>query len=386
MRMFLEVMKRRNPQLIEAATALHQSGAILPDTYVLDLDSIAQNAALMKKKADQFGIELFYMTKQFGRNPLVAAHIRQAGIEKAVVVDYKEALQMIDHQLPIGNVGHLVQIPMHLLEKILRHQPEYVTVYSIDMLQQIDALAQQLGINQKILVKVLEDGDQIYEGQYGGFRLKDFPTLIANYQTLTHVTLAGITSFPCFLFDGKNELVPTPNVQTVTKAKQLLQAAGIFISELNMPSATCVHTLPFIAQLGGTQGEPGHALTGTTPLHAVMDLPEKPAMLYVSEISHNFDKHAYFYGGGYYRRGHLSQVLIADKQHTHTDQVQPFSAENIDYYLETSQEQPIGATVIAAFRTQVFITRSDVAVVSGLQQGTPHLEGIFDSQGNQIRR
>ena len=43
-------------------------------------------------------------------------------------------------------------------------------------------------------------------------------------------------------------------------------------------------TIPEIRKLGGHQGEPGHALTGTTPLHAVLDLPEIPALVYVSEI------------------------------------------------------------------------------------------------------
>ncbi len=46
----------------------------------------------------------------------------------------------------------------------------------------------------------------------------------------------------------------------------------------------------------------------------------------------------------------------------------PFSDENIDYYLSTQKEHPIGSTVIAAFRTQIFVTRSDVAVVSGIQK------------------
>ena len=51
------------------------------------------------------------MTKQFGRNPYVAQKIHDAGIEKAVVVDFKEALIMMEQGLPLGNVGHLVQIP-----------------------------------------------------------------------------------------------------------------------------------------------------------------------------------------------------------------------------------------------------------------------------------
>ncbi|WP_086350238.1 YhfX family PLP-dependent enzyme [Candidatus Enterococcus clewellii] len=383
--MFLDVVRRRNPQLIDVAKQLHQSGQILPDTYILDLDSIMANAAVMKQQAEKSGIDLFYMTKQLGRNPLVAQAVRKAGIDKAVVVDFKEALVMIDNDLPIGNVGHLVQVPVHLLKKIIAHRPDYLTVYSLEMLKKIDSICQELGVTQRILVKIVEADDQIYEGQYGGFHLADLPELIKASREMKQIELAGLTSFPCFLFDGTEELIPTHNVESIRKARAIFAKHGIEQLELNIPSATCVRTIPFIKELGGTQGEPGHALTGTTPLHAKLDLPEVPAMVYVSEISHTLDQHSYFYGGGYYRRGHLENILVSGTEER-LDRMIPFSAENIDYYLQAEQEHEVGATVIAAFRTQIFVTRSDVAVVSGIQSGSPKLEGIFDSQGNRIRR
>jgi len=155
---------------------------------------------------------------------------------------------------------------------------------------------------------------------------------------------------------------------------------------LNMPSATCSVTIPEIRKLGGHQGEPGHALTGTTPLHAVQDLPEIPALVYVSEISHNLDGHSYFYGGGYYRRGHFENVEVVNGDNVVFDTVLPLKDESIDYYIETKNEHPVGATVIGSFRTQIFVTRSDLAIVSGLQSGNPHLVGIYDSLGNKVRR
>ncbi|MCB5951793.1 YhfX family PLP-dependent enzyme [Enterococcus sp. BWT-B8] len=383
--MFLEVVRRRNPKLINTAKQLHQTGQILPDTYILDLDSIIANASVMKKQAEESGINLFYMTKQLGRNPLVAKAIRKAGIDRAVVVDFKEALVMIDNDIPIGNIGHLVQVPVYFLKRILAHQPDYMTIHSLEMLKKIDPICQELDIKQRILVKISEADDQIYEGQYGGFHLADLPELIKASCKMKHIELAGLTSFPCFLFDGVEELIPTHNVESIRKAREIFAEHGIEELELNIPSATCVRTIPFIKALGGTQGEPGHALTGTTPLHAKLDLPEVPAMVYVSEISHTLDQHSYFYGGGYYRRGHLENILVSGKEER-LDRMLPFSAENIDYYLQAEQEHEVGATVIAAFRTQIFVTRSDVAVVSGIQSGSPKLEGIFDSQGNRIRR
>ena len=51
--MFLDVTVRRNSSLIEAAIKLHQRGLITPNTYVLDLDRIVENAQLIKDEADR---------------------------------------------------------------------------------------------------------------------------------------------------------------------------------------------------------------------------------------------------------------------------------------------------------------------------------------------
>ncbi|MGX6962355.1 YhfX family PLP-dependent enzyme [Vagococcus xieshaowenii] len=385
--MFLELTKRRNPKLIEAASQLHKQGLILPDTYVLDLDMITHNAKVMKEKADKYKLELFYMTKQFGRNPLVSRKIVEAGISHAVVVDFKEALIMMEHNLPIGNVGHLVQVPKNMLERIIAYGPKFITVFSNEMLNNINTVAQKLNKVQQVLIKVVEPTDEIYEGQFGGYHLEDLEELIAIAKKLDNIKIAGITSFPCFLFDGEKELKPTNNVKTINTARNIFKKHGIEVQELNIPSATCCTTIPLIKGIQGTQGEPGHALTGTTPLHAKLDLEELPSMVYVSEISHSLDGHSYFYGGGYYRRGHLENILVIDKDENYSkDTVAPFGNESIDYYLESNKVHPVGSTVIAAFRTQVFVTRSDVAVVSGISSGTPKLEGIYNSLGNLIRR
>ena len=42
------------------------------------------------------------------------------GYVGAVCVDFREALTMVENQIPLGNVGHLVQIPRAALKKILR--------------------------------------------------------------------------------------------------------------------------------------------------------------------------------------------------------------------------------------------------------------------------
>ncbi len=55
---------------------------------------------------------------------------------------------------------------------------------------------------------------------------------------------------------------------------------------MNAPGVTSTPVLQLLADAGATQVEPGHGFTGTTPLHMVMDLVERPAMVYLTEISH----------------------------------------------------------------------------------------------------
>lgn len=382
----MQKMKKRNPNLIDTAIQLHQSGEIQPDTYILDVDAILKNARLILKEADRQGVELYFMLKQIGRNPDLAKLLIEAGFPAAVVVDFREAKTMMANHIPLGNVGHLVQIPTHLLKEIMEYGTTYITIYSLDKLKKINQVAKELGITQKILVRVIDEGDALYPGQYGGFELTELPEYFDAFKELDHIEIAGATSFPCFLQNTKKDILEkTNNADTILKAQNLLLDAGFPAKELNMPSTTSVYTLPFIHELKGTQGEPGHALTGTTPMHAEKDLPEIPAYVYVSEVSHNFKGHAYLYGGGLYRRGNLEHVLFDQKGKRWQSTMKPLPEENIDYYLEVNEEEPVGATAIMAFRTQIFVTRSEVALVKGIQTGKPEIMGIYDSQGKYLR-
>ncbi|MDO4431983.1 MAG: YhfX family PLP-dependent enzyme [Aerococcaceae bacterium] len=382
--MFLKATEHRNPKLIDFAVQLHQEGKILPDTFVLDLDSIIGNAKKISEVALEKNIELFFMAKQIGRNPLIAKKISEQAIEKAVVVDYKEALVMMNANIPLGNVGHLVQIPSQLLKQIMTYGADYLTVFSMDKIKQIIEIAKQENIVQKLLLKVVEPSDWIYEGQNGGFRLSELHDVVALLKNESSVKIAGITSFPCFLIDDNQELSSTHNLRTLLAAKKILEEEGLSDIEMNMPSATCAWTISAISEFGGTQGEPGHALTGTTPMHAVRELAEIPAMVYVSEISHNMKDKSYIFGGGYYRRGHFENVKVFQNGMIEDDRINSLSPESIDYYIELNKNHPVGSTVIGAFRTQIFVTRSDVAIVEGLHNGAPRLVGIYDSLGNRI--
>lgn len=382
--MFLDALKKNNPSLIYAACYFRQKNLILPDTYVLDLDAIVDNAIQISEEAKKHNIELFYMTKQFGRNPLVAKKISDVAIPQAVVVDFKEALLFKQHNLAIGHLGHLVQTPLSLLDEFINYGVSYITVYSLEELNQVELICKKNNVRQNILIKIVDDNDIVYDGQKGGFKLTELLSL-KRYIDSSAINIAGITSFPCFLFDGKQDLRPTKNCQTIKTAEQILNDIGFSELQLNMPSATCCKTLPMIKSLGGTQAEPGHALTGTTPLHASESLAEKIGLLYLSEISHHFNQHSYMFGGGYYSRGHLTNVIVQSQNKWSEDTVNPINSESIDYYLELKNKHAIGNIAISCFRTQMFVTRSDVAVVSGIKTGNLKLEGIFNGLGHQLR-
>ena len=49
--MFLDLVRRRNPRLIEQAIALHQAGKLPANAYVIDLDAVEDNARAIAGEA-----------------------------------------------------------------------------------------------------------------------------------------------------------------------------------------------------------------------------------------------------------------------------------------------------------------------------------------------
>ena len=92
--MFLQKVIEKDSELINTVFAYHQRGLILPDTYVVDMDSLLSNARIIKNRADQEHIDLYFMLKQLGRNPEIAKRLIEIGYKGAVVVDWKEAQVM----------------------------------------------------------------------------------------------------------------------------------------------------------------------------------------------------------------------------------------------------------------------------------------------------
>lgn len=382
--MFLKKTLEENPRLMDLAFDLHQSGRIQPDSYVIDLDTLLENAKNLLAKAKENQIELFFMLKQLGRNPFIAKRLVELGYSGAVVVDYKEAGVMMEAGIPIGNVGHLVQIPQSQIGQIIAYGPRLITVFSLEKIISIQREAKKQGKVQSILLRVFGEEDMVYSGQTAGFHLDELPKLVNTLRMdCPNVAIAGVTSFPCYLYDeAKGDFVPTKNMETVQQGVHVLETLGVHCRVVNTPSGTCCHTLEPMRLQGGNCGEPGHGLTGTTPMHAVQTMEEKPCVVYVSEISHNFYGRGYCYGGGHYRRSHLSHVLVGrERWEAEFLDVIPPADDSIDYHFGISKECRIGDTALMAFRFQIFVTRSDVVLVTGLRTGNPEIIGIYDSLG-----
>jgi predicted amino acid racemase len=394
--MFLETLVRRNPGLVRAAVDLHQAGRIPPNSYVLDLDAIQRNARLIKEAADAAGLRVYPMTKQVGRNPLFVQALLRAGMPKLVCVDWMEVDALARQGAKIGHVGHLVQIPTRRATTVAACNPEVWTVFNLEKAREVSQAAANLSRAQEVLLRVAGAGDTFYPTHDGGFPASEIVESARQVRELPHLRIAGVTSFPTLLFDVETRAVRlTPNMETITTAaRQLKETLGLSITQVNAPGTTSAATMDLLAQAGATHVEPGHGFTGTTPWHAYHDLPELPAMCYVTEISDLRPDRAYVIGGGLYvdpvippyqvracvgRTGEAALEARADAA------LMP--PEGIDYYalLDRTSAPPmaIGDSVVFGFRAQAFVTRATIAPVRGLGTRAPELAGLYDVMGRK---
>jgi predicted amino acid racemase len=378
--MFLKKTLEKNEALVDCAVDLHKKGVLLPDTYVIDLDTLFDNARNILASAKRNDITLYCMLKQLGHNPYIAHTLCSMGFKGTVAVDFREALLYLQNNIPLGHVGHLVQIPFSAEERILASHPDIVTVFSLDKLREINSICKNLGISQNIMLRIIDTEDVMYAGQEGGFMLKSLDQNIPYMKELENIRVSGVTGFPCFLFNEKSGMIePTRNVKTLQHAAEILVRNGFEIKQINMPSVNCVQSMQTVRSLGGTHAEPGHGLTGTTPLHAVQDCVEKPCLIYLTEVSHNYNGKAYCYGGGFYRRSHVRNAVTGmEKKSAHVDTP---ALDSIDYHFALDREEKVSETVIMAFRAQIFVTRSMVALIEGISKGNPRIAGIYTAEG-----
>lgn len=392
--MFLDVLRRRNPRFIEATIALHQQGKLPPNTYVLDLDAVERNARLFTAVANRLGMKTFAMTKQVGRNSGFCQAVMRGGIDRSVAVDMTCARACTRAGLKTGHLGHLVQVSrFEAAMAANRLQPDYWTVFSEEKAAEAATASYHAGRTQNLLARIQTQGDIFYRGHEGGFQAEDIVSVAGQIDDLNGAHFSGITTFPALLFDHESgKVLPTPNLTTLSLTAELLAKSGRRDIEINAPGTTSSVVLTALAQAGATQCEPGNGLHGTTPLHAIEDLPEDPAVLYLSEVSHCHGDSAYCFGGGLYIDpvfpDYDVRAIVADTPTVSASamarvEIPPPSA--IDYYgmidWSASTHPKIGDSVIFGFRGQAFVTRAFTAGISGVSIGQPKVETIENSFG-----
>jgi predicted amino acid racemase len=303
-----------------------------------------------------------------------------------------------EQKVQIGHVGHLVQIPASETDRICAMQPEVWTVFNLEKAREVSESAQRLGRTQDLLLRVVTPGDTFYPTHDGGFALSEVVEAAQRISALPKVRVVGTTSFPMLLFDpDRRSVLLTQNMQTIVVAAEMLRdEAGLEITQINAPGTTSANTMQMLAEAGATHVEPGHGFTGTTPWHAYADLPEKPAMCYVTEVTDLRDDAAYVLGGGLYVDPVIPPYQVrafvgktGDEALRRAADADLGSPAGIDYYglLDTrSAKADIGDSVVFGFRAQAFNTRAYVAAVRGISRGAPKVAGVYDSCGRRVKR
>ena len=371
--MFLDGLCRRNPCLVESAMALHRQGGRIPaNADVLDLDAVEANAHVHKSEAERQGLKIFAMTKQLGRASSFLQALKRAGIDRSVAVGPRPRNAQCWAQ---GRASRPSDAIPKFEANAAGFRPDYWTMFNEIKATEAASTADAAGYVQDLLARIKAPGDTFYRGHQGGFE-PDIATVAAG-------RFAGITTFPAQQFDKVTRKVKA----TLTTAADTPAKAGRSYIEINAPGTTSSVVLAALAEAGATQCEPGNGLHRTTALHAVEDLPELPAELYLTEVSHLSGGKAYCFGGGFHIAptfpGYQVKAIISAEPTTATDalfdvEIPPPSA--IDYYpmidATGSRKPTIGDSAVLGFRGQAFVTRDYVVGVSAISTGAPIVESI----------
>lgn len=394
--MFLDRLLTLNPRLALGAVRLHQAGAVLANTYLLDLDAIEANVRIIRDAADGVGLSLYAMTKQFARNPDACDAIADAGIPSAVAVDIQCMEAVRRSRMRVGHVGHLVQPHRGTEDAVIAAAPDVVTVFNVAVAERLGAAAVRAGRTQAVLLRVVDTGDRFYFGHGGGFPLGSIESFARTVDAIAGLRVVGVTTFPAILAETQmRAIVPTHNLATLGEAAERLRRGGFTVEQVNAPGTTSAGTMRMLADAGATHVEPGNGLLGTTPL-MVLDpsSPEIPAVVYVSEVSHLEGDEAYVFGAGLY----IDKVLgdyrlraLVGRDESALGSIVPAEMAPdgaIHYYakldLPDRHDVRVGDTVVLCFRPQVFVTRGRTRSVSGLGAGAAVLGGTYDVDARRI--
>ena len=322
-------------------------------------------------------------------------------------MDMEGVMNLHRYRFPIAHVGHYGQIPVSEIEYVLRKiQPRFITVFSVEKAKQISTVASQLGIKQRLLIKVLDDPRLEALPTGGGFAEDEVLDATKLINRMDNVKVVGVTTYPAFYYSIFDKIYRvSDNFKTMVKvAHRMEKELGVQVEQVNAPGRNCVGTMELTAEGGATVVEPGQSFIGTLPNHAFEDdSPELPAVVYVTEVSHHFNGHALAYGDSYMATaviGSLKNDIMYEyvyacvgsdpdslpSQPLVIARPQDFWHSDLGWSMYCSlmpkTKVNVGDTVVFGFRPMIYRTvRGRVAVVAGVQTGKPRLLGLFDRTG-----
>jgi predicted amino acid racemase len=389
-------MLERNPNLVRAAIELHQSGVVPAATYMIDLDAIADNARAFASVAKELNLRTYIMTKQDGHNPYLAKVALGQGIDKVVAVETIEANIINRFGLPLGHVGHLSNIPRSQVARVVAMRPDAITVFSLEAAQAVSRAATELGVTQKLYVRVNKHGDEVFPGMVGGWEEESCVKGIAPVLDLPNVEVAGLTMHPCISYTNQDakSATPTNSFFTMLRAKETLERElGLSNLRVNCAGNCNSGTIRMLAGYGATDVEPGSGMTGSSLYHLYGDLPERPAQVYVSEVMHHWQGETNTLGGGltwlFQPDVWQPRCMVGSTFEEASGRILPMRLRGVvDYHGVCGTDGPaprIGDSAIyPLLLPQVFMNRCYVAAVSGIASGNPKLEGLFDTGCNEL--
>jgi predicted amino acid racemase len=389
----------RNPAMLAAAIRLHQEGAIPPATHLIDLDAVANNARVIVDAARRFGLTTFAMTKQDGHEPHMTSLILDCGFDGVTAVEAMQAYRIDRYDFPLGNVGHTSQLPRAEVHRILAMDPQFVTVYTLEAARRVSEACVTLGRTQSLYVTVGRPGDEGTHAElFGGWDEMDCVEAIRPILSLPNILIAGIAQHITIDYPSQDDPYtarPTEAFFTALRARERLER-GLGLQDLRINcSGNCnAVTAGILASYGATDIEPGAALVGSGRFHALLDMPEMPAQVFVSEISHHWAGNAYAIGGGFGfvwdMDGSLAPFCGIVGRSLDQARTQPLDFLGPPWYdvyglfHDPDGIATVGDTLLFAHLPQVIMERCYVAAVSGISKRRPIVEALLDSEGTVL--
>lgn len=387
----------RNPAMLEAAIRLHQEGAIPPSTHLIDLDAVADNARAIADAAKRHGLTTFAVTKQDGHEPHMTRVVLEAGLDAVTAVEALQAYRIHRYGFPLGNVGHTSQLPRAEVERIVAMEPRAATVFTVEAARRISDACVALGRTQPLYVVVGRPGDEgTHPELFGGWDVDSCVDGIRPILDLPGVTVAGIAQHVTIDYpsqDDPHTARPTEAFFTALRARERLERElGLADLRLNCCGNCNAITAGVLAAYGATDIEPGAALVGSGRFHGLLDMPERPAQVFVSEITHHWDGNAYAIGGGFGFVWDLDGRPLNGIVGRSLDEArsQPLEFTGPPWYdvyglfRDPDRVAEVGDTLLFLHLAQVIMERCYVAPVSGISTGRPVVEALLDSEATLL--